>query len=65
MYPEQNKELTTEKARTAFDQYDNLNYPKSEFIATSGPVALPKIPAHKKWFKDVKANDDGGKKYWF
>lgn len=36
--------LTTQKEKNEFDQYDNTKYPKSEFVATSGPVALPKLP---------------------
>lgn len=37
--------LTTEKERTEFDQYDNINYSRSaDVIATSGGVALTKSP---------------------
>lgn len=43
--------LTTEKERVEFDQYDNPNNPKSDFIATSGPVALPKVPMMKPWWE--------------
>lgn len=50
------KSLTTEKERVEFDQYDNSNYPKSEFIATSGPVALPKVPMKKPWWEVEMAN---------
>ncbi|RVE44484.1 hypothetical protein evm_010888 [Chilo suppressalis] len=35
--------LTSRKTKTEFDQYDYTKYPKSRFVATSGPVALPKV----------------------
>jgi hypothetical protein len=39
----QGLELTTRTAKTEFDQYDNTKYPKSELVATSGDLALPKV----------------------
>ncbi|XP_069364248.1 uncharacterized G-patch domain protein DDB_G0278987-like [Maniola hyperantus] len=36
--------VTTRIERNEFDQYVNLNYPKSELVATSGLLALKKAP---------------------
>ncbi|XP_028163202.1 uncharacterized protein LOC114354832, partial [Ostrinia furnacalis] len=63
------REMTTEKEKNDFDQYDNKNYPKSEFVATSGPVVLPKVPAQSQWWeKEVPGTGKGKeqkRKAWF
>lgn len=68
------EELTTEKERNEFDQYENVQYPKSEFIATSGPVALPKMPSRsqsqnfdkaKPDFQKSRKNSKSKSKAWF
>lgn len=48
--------ITTKKEKTDFDQYDNRNYPKADFIATSGNMMLPKI--------QPKAKQDESKSWW-
>ncbi|XP_063836241.1 uncharacterized protein LOC135085385 [Ostrinia nubilalis] len=63
------REMTTEKEKNDFDQYDNKNYPKSEFVATSGPVVLPKVPAQSQWWEKEVLGTGKGKeqkrKAWF
>ncbi|KAG6439597.1 hypothetical protein O3G_MSEX000909 [Manduca sexta] len=48
------KVLTTRKEKNEFDQYDNTKYLKAEYVATSGPVVLPKIPSEDWWGKEKK-----------
>lgn len=49
-------DLTTRRAVFEFDQYENKNYPKSQFVATSGNVALPQVTkttTDKWWEKEM------------
>lgn len=57
LYNQETQKATTRREKIEFDQYDNLNYSKGNYIATSGPVALPApTTVDKKWWEKEFTN---------